>query len=402
MHFKKNLLIFFVCIFSCGVLCGCHKTPQEVIDRTKDYGKNEQIAKNVDITYYEPLELKNANISDVNIDTGNIELPDKIDFSAIEDVSLLHMSYEKDFLSDKDQYLQLFGVNKNTFSESSDGMLGVCETYDSKTEKKGFNISDNGFISYYSGVTYDYIVGENADDEDAQFQTIINNEYDIDTNDISETNITLNDGSINLLKMCRKAEKWLTKKMPAGQLEYHISDALTKTLLYPQDKKESPVLTLCAELEYKGIRLNNHVSQISDNSEKKLVGCDINISYDTQNTITFFSNGKGTIKLNSAESLEKIVDFKSAVNLVNKKLADFNKLKIEKIIPLYVIYSTYDIDTNDYISAPGKSIDARPVYAFLFNKKDENEDLGISKEYEHFVIVDMETGELTTDFENLG
>ena len=199
--------------------------------------------------------------------------------------------------------------------------------------------------------------------------------------------------------MCRKAEKWLAEKMPAGQLTYHAADALTKTYLYPQDKKESYVLTISAELEYKGIRLNNHISSsYGDDDKTEIAGCDVNISYDTQDTITFFSNGQGTIKLDSAQSIQKIVDFESAVKLVNKKLADFNKLKIEKIIPLYVIYSTIGPAPNDYISSPGKAVEARPVYAFLFDKRKENEDLGLSKEYEHFAVVDMETGELTTDF----
>ena len=79
-------------------------------------------------------------------------------------------------------------------------------------------------------------------------------------------------------------------------------------------------------------------------------------------------------------------------------MADFNKLKVEKIMPLYTIYSIYNVDKHEYISQPGRKVEARPVYAFLFNKKEENEDLGISKEYEHFILVDMETGELTTDF----
>lgn len=143
------------------------------------------------------------------------------------------------------------------------------------------------------------------------------------------------------------------------------------------------------------------MSLLSHDTNDVITGCDVCINYDSPDNITFFSNGQGRIRVDSAESLEKIVDFESCVKLVNKTLADFNKLKVERIIPLYVIHSTYNFDNEDnkeYIDTPGKKVEARPVYAFLFSKKEENEDLGISKEYEHYVLVDMETGELTTDF----
>ena len=401
MQFKMKEGFLFLCLLSLCILCGCRKTPDEVMERAKDYGENKQIKEDVEPIYCKPDELKNAGIADIDIDTGNIELPDKVDFSGVEDVCLLHMSYEKDFLSDKDRYLKLFGVNKDTFSERSDsGMLGVCENYDSKKAKKGFNISENGFISYYAGVTYDFIAGDNDEDEE-EFQAAIEDEYDIDNDDLSGVKIVFGDKDVKILNICRKAEKWLEENMPMPKLEYHVSDAISRTIKYPENKKESTVLSLCAELEYNGIRLNNHITTSSDDtSDDVITKYDVNINYDASGNITFFSNGSGKIKVDSAESLEKIVDFKSAVKLVNKKMADFNKLKVERIIPLYAIYSTSNFENDEYISDPGKKVEARPVYAFLFDKREENEDIGISKEYENFVLVDMETGELTTDFGN--
>lgn len=396
MHCRKNIIIFLSFLLCFGALCGCRKTPKEVTERAKDYGENKQIKEDVEPTYCKPDELKNAGIADIDIDTGNIELPDKVDFSGVEDVCLLHMSYENDFLKNKDTYMGFFGINKDSFSENYNNVFGAGESYDDKKTKKGFNISDNGFMSYYAGVTYDYLM-----DEEEKVQFIQEKEYDMDIDDISEIRIAFGNNESGLSDMCEKAEKWLEENMPMPKLEYHVSDAISRTIKYPENKKESTVLSLCAELEYNGIRLNNHITTSSDDtSDDVITKYDVNINYDASGNITFFSNGSGKIKVDSAESLEKIVDFKSAVKLVNKKMADFNKLKVERIIPLYAIYSTSNFENDEYISDPGKKVEARPVYAFLFDKREENEDIGISKEYENFVLVDMETGELTTDFGN--
>ena len=393
MHCRKNIIIFLSFLLCFGALCGCRKTPDEVTERAKDYGENKQIKEDVEPTYCKLDELKNAGIADIDIDTGNIELPDKVDFSGVEDVCLLHMLYENDFLKNKDTYMGFFGINKDSFSENYNNVFGAGESYDDKKTKKGFNISDNGFMSYYAGVTYDYLM-----DEEEKVQFIQEKEYDMDIDDISEIRIAFGNNESGLSDMCEKAEKWLETNMQVQQLAYHVSDAIVRTVKYPESEKESTVLSLCAELKYKGISLNDHFSMFFDDSDEVINRYTTNINYDVPDSVTFFSGGDGKIKLDSAESLEKIVDFKSAVKLVNKKMADFNKLKVEKIMPLYTIYSIYNVDKHEYISQPGRKVEARPVYAFLFNKKEENEDLGISKEYEHFILVDMETGELTTDF----
>lgn len=77
-----------------------------------------------------------------------------------------------------------------------------------------------------------------------------------------------------------------------------------------------------------------------DDSNEVINRYTTNINYDAPDSVTFFSGGDGKIKLDSAESLEKIVDF--------------NKLKVERIIPLYAIYSTSNFENDEYISDPGK------------------------------------------------
>lgn len=351
MNLKTSRIANLFLLVFCTVLCGCQKTPQEVIERTEDYGKNEQITDEVEITYCKPSELRNTSLADVSVDMGNIELPDKVDFSKVEDVALLHLSYQSNFLADKDKYLKLFGIKKKTLVDTGSNHFGKYETYEGKKAKKGFNIGENGFISYYSGVTYDYIYGENNEGE--ELQVVLNDEYEIDSDDLSGVKIGFKDGETGLLDMCSKAEKWLETNMPVSQLKYHVSDAISKTVVYPKDKKENNLLSLCAELEYKGIGLNDHVVLTSDDTDKVITGFAVNINYDSPEDMSFFSNGKGTIKLDSAESLEKIVDFDSCVKIVKKTMADFNKLKIERVIPLYIIYSTSNDEKEDYVSGPG-------------------------------------------------
>lgn len=105
--YKKLLKIFFVC---CIMICtGCQSTPEVVEERMSGYGSNGQI-KSDDINYCSLLELKNANLKDINVELDNMVLPEKIDFSQVESVEVLDMSFESGFTDNKERIAGLFGL----------------------------------------------------------------------------------------------------------------------------------------------------------------------------------------------------------------------------------------------------------------------------------------------------
>ena len=76
-------------------------------------------------------------------------------------------------------------------------------------------------------------------------------------------------------------------------------------------------------------------------------------------------------------------------------MSGFGVFHVSEAIPLYFMF------LKDYEEAPGKKIEARPVYAFLVTEKSEDMNLGVLKrgQCKHFFLVDMVTGEFTTDLD---
>ena len=94
------------------------------------------------------------------------------------------------------------------------------------------------------------------------------------------------------------------------------------------------------------------------------------------------------------------VQLKVAVSLVNNKFASFNNLRIDEVVPLYIVIA-HCKQGND-AEAPGTVYEARPVYEFLTKKKMElsTEDYLNVSGYDRFITVDMITGEILTNYEN--
>lgn len=99
---------------------------------------------------------------------------------------------------------------------------------------------------------------------------------------------------------------------------------------------------MCAEYDYKGIRLNNHTSSRTEEDEEfntKQVTANLFAIIDFENNELpcFFSRNE-MFHLTSSEPVEKIVDLESAVRLAEEKLYGFGVLHFTKIIPLYIPY----------------------------------------------------------------
>lgn len=387
----KYVRLIYMIFAACLLLCGCQKTPEKVKENMEKYGENSQIG-HTEVTYCSVDELKNKKLS--AIDTGNVKIISDADFSDVEAVDILQLSFEQNFIADTniEKYTKLFGVNKeklnNTEAGESDWGRGV--TYDNEKEQKYLDMIENGGMSYMADSLYEG--GFDA----------IESKYNVDKEDISNVNIYLADKEANLSDLCKNAEKWLEDNMYIAGLNYKVSDAfITKK---SDVDTESRAVSICAECEYKGIRFNDYTKPLIKNNDDydqevfTTTAFTILRYYDNQDIPSYFSRNTNFV-LNSSKPIEKIIDPESAVRILKNELSGFGIFEVSEAIPLYALY------LKDHSESPGAGIEARPVYAFLVKDtnmaSDMSSGIGTIKMnyYKHFFFIDMETGELTTDLE---
>lgn len=356
----------------------------------EQYGENTQ-AEDAKITYCSVDELKGKKISAV--DAGNITISSEADFSNIEDVAVLQLSFEQNFLTEnnKEKYAELFGVDKDKLQDEDAGGRdwgrGAC--YDNEKKRKYLYMLESGGMAYMAGSSYDNIA----------FDTI-EKKYNTDEEDISGINIVLNDTEINLSDMCKNTEQWLEDHMYIDGLHYKISDVYIRK--QENNATDDRAISMWAEYEYKGIHFNGYTTPLDeyddDNNWKMLTTTAFILLdyYENPDMPSRFSRNTNFV-IDSSEPVEKVIDPDSAVSILKDTLSGFGVFHISKVLPLYVLY------LKDYAEAPGAGIEARPAYAFLVEdinrKHDTDYGTGLIKTncYEHFFFVDMETGELTTD-----
>ena len=148
MKYVKRM---FVALLSGLFLCGCQAVPEEVKENMKEYGDNRQ--KEVsEITYCSKKLLKTVKLPEV---TGSsFSLPEEVDFSDIEDVEVLHLSIEKNFLTDSNikKYTTLFGAEREKLEEQDGGesSWGNQLIYDNKAEQNYMHMMKNGGCLLYT------------------------------------------------------------------------------------------------------------------------------------------------------------------------------------------------------------------------------------------------------------
>lgn len=379
---KRSILFLCLCM---GLLsCGCQKTPEKVEENMSRYGDNSQVNES-GVTYCTVDELRGMKMPD----TGGsaVKFPETVDFSHIEGVELLHLSVEQNFLSEDNikKYAELFGVDRGKFSEPEPD--GETETVNYDGKGRYMNISGDGGMAQAFGFSYD--AGENT----------VEKMYDIDEEDVSGVEVSLADGKVNLAQFCKDAEGWLEEHMPVDGMHYKVSDVYVRKEKKREEDDPARVVSLCAEYDYKGIRLNNHTPPLTDtdksfNTKVLTTFLSVMMDYQKQGLPCFFSRNK-SFTVASSERVGKVVDLASAVRIVKEKLSGFGPVKITKIIPLYVPY---------FRQGEGEppAVEARPVYAFLVEEEGEPQRIGLVKanNCHRFFYVDMVTGELEVCLES--
>lgn len=373
--------------------CGCQKTPDEVKERMKTYGENEQLASD-EIEYCTVEELKKSNLTDMDIKLDNMTLPAKVDFSHITIVEELTMAFDNDYTESGKKFLDIFHINKETLVDEEKAYGGKSVTYDSQTEKTYFAMEDNGFMSYLSGITYDLL---NSD-----LQQSIIRKYDLYEDTISEETVSLGAENVTLTELCDDAENWLKQYLSTGDCNYKVSDIYVRQL--KTDDKEQNQVSMFAEMNYKGIPFNAYGMESEfDGTVGKttLMMYGINLNYEKKGELSYFSNSVGELDIKSSKKVDKVVNLKSAIKIVNEELSAFHKRTISKIIPIYALYPQYNPDNPDEgFSDVNQVVEARPVYAFIIDEGKDDSALGIVKPNAcKFVFVDMIDGKITTNIE---
>ncbi len=368
------------------LLCGCRDVPEGVKENMGRYGENPQ--KEVsEITYCSIEELREMNVPD--IDTGCLLLPPEVDFSGVEEASLLSISCYDDFLTEENvaKYAELFGVSRDGFVEGHDNYFGDREYYDDSESREYVNVMQNGGISHMGGWAYDGASG------------ILEQEYDMAKDDITGVKVRLKDGEADLSELCSSVETWAEENMPVEGVSQRVSGIAVREPEEGERDGDARRVAMCIDYVYKGIPFNSRTAgreESEDGYHSELVTTSIcaQLEMDAQEgPPAFFSRNEG-FRVVKAEPLEKVVSFESAVRMLSETLSGFGTFRISTVMPLYDLYP----DRNS--TAPGLRIEARPVYAFLVEEKDDN-GFGLINAWKnrYFFFVDMETGEMTTNLE---
>lgn len=386
---NKKVVVMFLFICAIGIFAtGCTEVPKEVKENMKNYGTNEQKKEETKITYCKPEELKNTDLDAIKSKKYGLPLPEKIDFSNVENVSQLEVKIAKNYIEEnKQKYVDLFGGDINKFKDNTNQtQIGgkIAEYDDSKLH---LGIRDNGgFV---------YCTGDVANNEMVKSEVL--GMYHIE--DSQTVSIEFASGAASLQDMCDKAQKWYEKHIGSQTLDYKITDAIARKVTYP-DKTEKH-LALAGEFFYKGLVFNNHY-YYSEAEEGENYYCNIPLctqtEYEDIDEMTWFSVNNMAIEVVQDKPFEKIVDFDSAVRIVCDKLSGFRQFQVDDVVLMYDMQTYVDGKTDPY--KPGKVLTARPFYLFLVKGAPEQDDgahLLMENYYTKAVMVDMITGEFISN-----
>ena len=119
------------------------------------------------------------------------------------------------------------------------------------------------------------------------------------------------------------------------------------------------------------------------------------MTYCTASPLSLDINGDGV------KTSDKVIDFDSALKLVEEKMTGFNRLRVVEVRVEYVLKPVYDYGKESAYDE-GIIMEARPVYTFLIPQEYEVNDYayGTSEEANGLVYinVDMLDGTVTDNF----
>lgn len=379
---KRTLFIFTACAF---LLAGCRKVPDEVREQMESKGETGQLELE-DCTYCTADELKNLSREDITYVPKNLILPDKIDFSDLEEVGTVTFKSQENYLEKKEEVAAFFGVEvpKWEYYKTKKSSCG----YDGEDES--ILVSDNGYIVYQTGEYYQSTLSQIWPKTVAKVH--------LNREECPEMELSLGEETLMLTDMVEIADDWLSKcTLLNPDLKYKL-----RTIYVREDEEQNNRLNLLYQMMYKGVGLSYITYPMDPNSTNvviKSVYSNILLYMDSGPYVTgmVLSNN---VTVEAEEMAEKVIDFESALRLIEKKMAGYSALKVKEVRIEYILEPQYQPEKDEDAYGPGVIMEARPVYSFWIASGGEDDgEVGICEANEMvYINVDMLDGTVTDDF----
>lgn len=381
-RYKIAPFLLFMCL-----LAGCQQAPDEVLERMENYGKESPIEEVQQEGYCTVEELREAAIDDIDHEPDNLELPSQVDFSGIESIGLLTVKRYEDYEENKENVAEFFGVDipewemvgeENQWYQYSDADIYLA-------------VDDNGEISYICGESYDNLSNE-------QWLTIVSQVH-LGREDCPELTCRLEDGDIRLSDVLKNMQEWVDEnELLQDEFDYELRTA------YVGEKPDGGnMVDMTFQCMYKGVGLSYIAFGNGGMDMKSLpyIGPAVTIAVDDMSSTSFYVD-QDRVYVAEETPLERVVDFKSAVELVEQKLAGFSRLKVCEIRAEYFIRAEVGENPDNNQSMAGAVLHARPYYCFFIEVDVDDTTLGSREGNRYvYVCVDMEDGSVMTNFEEM-
>ncbi len=378
-------VLFTLLLLPVFLVSGCRPVPAEVQERIEEYGDNHQINEEAELKYCTVEELSKVNIKDIS-DKYNVKVPDNFDCADISELGILDIQQETGWFERKDEFIKFFDVNESklNYRKADDTGLYFIYECDDKKERKYFSLDDNGMITYLTDMSYE--VGK---DEEMVIDTYAT--YNTYCDDISGETIDFDGEEVPLNDVADNSVAWMQEHFPTEGMDYGITDIYARKL--KSDDRSTSQLTLLMGLYYKGVLVEPYVKDWDDDEDgesfQKAAAWFSKFNYEGRDKLTFAAVYKS--QLNNAEPVDKVITPECAFEIINNTFSGFKKIEASDFRILYGLFP----DNENAMSYEG-----RPVYAFWINKENNGiTDFGINILPEHYIYVDMITGEITTSYE---
>lgn len=404
----KRYRLLIVSLFFAGGLCmGCAQAPDEVKKDMEKYGENPQ-AEETETKTCTIEELRNCDMKDITREYGNIVLPEQIDFSGIQEIGLLKLQFVKEHSEKRDKYAQAFGLSgKLDWKQDEVGLkneTGV--TYDSPKKREYLNVADNGFFYFEQKDGYTELQGESEVDIETgeDKASDIQERVYLKRGDLAEQHVNLNGQEVALSEEINWVNREVNRIMSIdGTFQYDV-----RTVYVRKRENGCQHLSISAQMEYKGVTLDFFGAGLGFDSERSAgyveqMENNIRVQVDAHGEIASMGNN-GLFEIVEEKPLESVIDFQSAVDTVERKMAGFREVQIEEVQVMYTLLPQYDYtEPEANYAAPGNVVETRPVYSFMVKHGGEEYGTDVMEGNELcYINVDMVTGEVTDNFEDRG
>lgn len=404
----KQYRLLILSMLLAGSLCmGCAQAPDEVKKDMEKYGENAQ-AEETETKTCTIEEVRNCNVKDITQKYENIVLPEHIDFSGIQEVSLLKFQFVKEHSKQREKYAQAFGLSGELDWKQDEfnlqGDTGM--TYDSPAKREYLNVADNGFFYFEQKDGYTELQEESEEDIGTKEENAsdIQERIYLKRGDSADQFVNLNGQEVTLSEEINWMNQEINRIMSVGgTFQYDV-----RTVYVRKRKNGFQHLSVLAQMEYKGVLLDFFGATIESDSEKmasyvKQMENDIRMQMDVHEEIAAMGNN-GMFEVVEEKPLEEVIDFQSAVDAVGRKMAGFREVQIEEVQVMYTLLPQYDYtETDANYMAPGNIVETRPVYSFMVKYGEDNFGTDVMEGNALcYINVDMVTGEVTDNFEDRG